>query len=115
LNKIHSFTKIKNAQSWKGLKAYGIRRFSEFAPYLFIKLGWISTPHLSVLFKTFCNQTQIMLGLSQHELSSNHLVRIQSLIENQLQFFTQEENYIDSRCFVTLNTHLDLHWIDTSL
>jgi hypothetical protein len=111
LNKIHSYTKIKNAQSWKGLKAYGIRRFSEFAPYLFIKLGWINTPNLTILFNAFCIQSQIILGLSQHSISLHQLDKLQSLIEKQLNFFSEEENFVDSRSFITLNTHLDLHWI----
>jgi hypothetical protein len=112
LNKIHSYTKIKNPQSWKGLKAYGIRRFSEFAPYLFLKMGWITNSHLRELFNIFCAHTQIILGLSQHSLSANQLSKIELLIEKQLHFFSLEENYTNSRCFITLNTHLDLHWIE---
>jgi hypothetical protein len=111
LNGIHSFSRITNSKTWKGLKAYGIRRFSEFAPFLFIKMNWISNEKTLEKYHAFCRHTQIIIGLSQHSISKNELNKISKLIEEHLNFLENQDD-TETSLSISLNTHLDLHWQD---
>jgi hypothetical protein len=106
LNGISSFYKFTDFKSWRGLKAYGIKKFIEVFPYIALKAGLINDNNEFEL-TMLCIQRTICMILQQHAIVDTDLDTLESCVKELIRHWCIPNEYC------SLNAHLDLHWRDT--
>lgn len=113
LNNIQSYYNFTNFNTWKGLKAYGIKKFCAVSPFLLLQMDLVSKKTNNEsdpaykkrqefkLWNSLCLTASI---LAQHTISRSDLETVKALIEYSLHHLKEKSE----RQF-TLNFHLQIH------
>ena len=108
LNKISSFYAFTSFNSWKGLKAHGIKQFLTVSPFIFMKLGLVpendEEGKKRDAFNFWCLHAKVSSLLSCHDLTRADVNAIKTDVEKLL---TYHKEHLQT---VSMPAHLMLHW-----
>lgn len=115
VNNIQTYYNFTNFNTWKGLKAYGIKKFCAVSPFLLIQMKVVAPKTVNEsdaayrkrqefkLWNCLCTTASI---LAQHTIDRSDLASLDSLVNYSIQHLLEKAGR-----HLTLNFHLQIHLI----